>query len=1041
VVTYFGIETVVRHLLVDNHEIDERDASYNFTPLEEALYRGHFALAETLLSAGATATASCLRLAIYGEFLELVCHFLDEGVDPNDTGGDGYSALEQSVILRRYAITEELLRRGISLPSRTQRETTIWRNLGHRWDTKMWHILRKYLPEGVASKGIYVSAITATEIPNLKGLKEMVENGFELVPGKTDSGLISRAIEVVKDKGDDSVLDYLLSKGVRVTASNIFAALEGATKYNKLGRILERLLISESDVPDNDDDDYSGLLDPLKSAIRSGNAWAVELLLDKTGRSLEDSDQAGDHLQSAAREGHTDLVRLMLERGVAPYDAEFPDFTNALVEAIENSRTDLVSTLLPYYQKDDEPAREARKAALEAATKVGSVDNIEAILQLEKDTKQRVALASSALVSAAEGGSLETLTHLISRGADVNEFNDYGNLPLAQATSNNSLETMRVLLRNKADPNKRLNRGSTSLHIAAREGRLEAAKLLLTNRARLNAIDSDGMTPLSEAVSSGRHDLVQLLLGKGAAAAIRDQWGDTAAARATKRGDTEIAKLLNEASEAYEQGGTEIHRIVVKVKAPRAIALLESYKCLDRENWYGESALYRAAEKGRTTIVEYLLFRGAKVDCKTWSGQTPLMRAAEVGMADVVRLLLQWDADVNLQDRYGMTALHRASFHGYRSIVQNLLAHGADSTLQTHKKHTASHLAAMAGHLKTLKVLLSKSLASLQGGTEGSCLELAIQEGQASVVEFLLTRQDAGCDAVCGAGEEKNTLLEKAVRNGQVAIMEALLKKGADPNMPTGSLSAMNETSLIIYTVRNYQDHPSKVVCDMLRLLLRFGADVNSETNSNDTALTVAVCEGNTEAVAILLSAGADFVKSPNNRSVWNDSLLVTAAKSGNCTIVRQLLNAGAVVDPVGDDGDDDDRALGVAVEEGHVEVVQLLLEAGANVNARHGWAQGTILEEAATKGHSEIVRLLLRAGADVDIKPGWANKAEISDALEKSNTGKTRRLIQQAQIDRERDSNTLRQRLWDMDNPELHLVLMECGVQRFSDIDDIDED
>ncbi len=48
----------------------------------------------------------------------------------------------------------------------------------------------------------------------------------------------------------------------------------------------------------------------------------------------------------------------------------------------------------------------------------------------------------------------------------------------------------------------------------------------------------------------------------------------------------------------------------------------------------------------------------------------------------------------------------------------------------------------------------------------------------------------------------------------------------------------------------------------------------------------------------------------------------------------------------------------------GYVEIVQMLIEAGAELNTSdlHGW---TALMEAAQKGHLQVVDLLLTAGAD----------------------------------------------------------------------------
>ena len=59
---------------------------------------------------------------------------------------------------------------------------------------------------------------------------------------------------------------------------------------------------------------------------------------------------------------------------------------------------------------------------------------------------------------------------------------------------------------------------------------------------------------------------------------------------------------------------------------------------------------------------------------------------------------------------------------------------------------------------------------------------------------------------------------------------------------------------------------------------------------------------------------------------------------------------------------------LHVAAEKGHVEVVKLLLEHGANPNARDMYGV-TPLHLAARKGHVEITKLLLEHGADPNAK------------------------------------------------------------------------
>jgi ankyrin repeat protein len=59
-------------------------------------------------------------------------------------------------------------------------------------------------------------------------------------------------------------------------------------------------------------------------------------------------------------------------------------------------------------------------------------------------------------------------------------------------------------------------------------------------------------------------------------------------------------------------------------------------------------------------------------------------------------------------------------------------------------------------------------------------------------------------------------------------------------------------------------------------------------------------------------------------------------------------------------------RPLEIAAGAGHVEVVELLLDRGAEIQNKGQWSP---LEFAATEGHARVVKLLLDRGADVDLR------------------------------------------------------------------------
>jgi hypothetical protein len=91
----------------------------------------------------------------------------------------------------------------------------------------------------------------------------------------------------------------------------------------------------------------------------------------------------------------------------------------------------------------------------------------------------------------------------------------------------------------------------------------------------------------------------------------------------------------------------------------------------------GSSALYDAALKGETRIVDLLADRGSDVnEREATSGTTPLYAAAAFGRDEAVAILLVWGADPNLVGSNGKTPLHAAESNGYRKIAERLRAAG-----------------------------------------------------------------------------------------------------------------------------------------------------------------------------------------------------------------------------------------------------------------------------------------------------------------------------------------------------------------------------
>lgn len=93
-----------------------------------------------------------------------------------------------------------------------------------------------------------------------------------------------------------------------------------------------------------------------------------------------------------------------------------------------------------------------------------------------------------------------------------------------------------------------------------------------------------------------------------------------------------------------------------------------------------------------------------------------------------------------------------------------------------------------------------------------------------------------------------------------------------------------------------------------------------------------------------------------------------SAAEQGDAESVTRLLEEGTPVDSENASGE---TALYLAAKRGHVAVVELLLERGADINktieSSFG-SEGTALHVAVNWGHIDVVRLFLDSGADPNL-------------------------------------------------------------------------
>ena len=177
---------------------------------------------------------------------------------------------------------------------------------------------------------------------------------------------------------------------------------------------------------------------------------------------------------------------------------------------------------------------------------------------------------------------------------------------------------------------------------------------------------------------------------------------------------------------------------------------------------------------------------------------------------------------------------------------------------------------------------------------------------------------------------------------------------------------------------------------EMVQLLLKNGAKVNSGIEGGAGPLSFAAAEGHAKIVFLLIKAGATIktpelaeklvicsaasgnarvfnilTKAYQKLNFWNNSSLIIATRYGNTEIVKILLNKGVDVNHKDFEGA---TPLIIASRMDNFKLVKLLISKGADVNAKDNLGT-TALMFAAQNNSIEIANQLIVEGANVNEK------------------------------------------------------------------------
>jgi ankyrin repeat protein len=232
------------------------------------------------------------------------------------------------------------------------------------------------------------------------------------------------------------------------------------------------------------------------------------------------------------------------------------------------------------------------------------------------------------------------------------------------------------------------------------------------------------------------------------------------------------------------------------------------------------------------------------------------------------------------------------------------------------------------------------------------------------MAELLLSQgiKDAQINAL-PARNYGRTALQAAAEQGHIEMAKLLLSQGskdAQINAPPayeGGRTALQAAA--------EQGH-----IEMAELLLSQDSkdtQINAPPAHEEgrTALQAAAEQGHIEMVELLCANKVDIDAAPG--VISGITALGAAVKSGHIKIINFLLQKGATVNM--DANRYGETALHIAARQGNHVIVELLVNANANIYARNGTGL-TALDIARDRRHSEVVEYLEKRMANHEMMP-----------------------------------------------------------------------
>ena len=558
-------------------------------------------------------------------------------------------------------------------------------------------------------------------------------------------------------------------------------------------------------------------------------------------------------LIQTVKQGNKDAINVLLNAGADPNVADGSGETCLHYAARNDCCTEVFQAIISH-GGDVNATNKRNVTVLMKACVKGNKDTINVLLNAGADPNIANSYGDTCLHDAVQNDCCtEVLQAIISHGIDVNASNKNHVTALIIACHKGNTDAINILLEAGADPNITDSKGATCIHHAVGEGHSKhVLETVVSHGADVNAANKKSITALMLACANLNEYAINVLLNAGADPNTADAGGDTCLHYvAQNHFCTKVLQaIISKGIDVNATNKKHVTALIIACHKGNTDAiniLLEAGADPNITDSKGATCIHHAVGEGCSkAALERIINNGADVNVMNKNNITTLMIACEKRNKDAINVVLNAGADPNIADADGDTCLHYAARSDCcTEVFRVIISHGIDVNA-TNKKHvTALIIACHKGNTDAINILLEAGAdPNITDSKGATCIHHAVGEGcSEDVLRTIVNHGTAG-----NVTNKNNvTTLMIACEKGNKDVINVVLNAGADPNIA----DADGDTCLH-YAAR------SDCCTEVLQAIISHGIDVNATNKKHITALIIACHKGNTDAINILLEAGAD---------------------------------------------------------------------------------------------------------------------------------------------------------------------------------------